>query len=134
LSFSTLLELFQASFPEYSSEQVWKCNLIMLEEALLYEDSILYQLVSKEAIGFKSLEVNIKIICCDRKEFNIAVYVKHCILGLVLHKPLVFHLCSCLKLNITMMIYITFYSISITGSEEIRFFLNILHNRRSIVV
>ena len=40
----------------------------------------------QEAIGFKSLEVNIKIICCDRKEFNES-FLAHLAFSSVVRRP-----------------------------------------------
>lgn len=65
----------EASFPEYSSEQVWKCNVIMLEGALLYEDSILYQLVSKRLLGSSPWRSKLKLYAViEKSSMNLFCY------------------------------------------------------------
>lgn len=52
--FRTSMEM--QSYNAWRSIVVWRFNFVPTSV--------------QEAIGFKSLEVNIKMICCDRKEFN----------------------------------------------------------------
>jgi hypothetical protein len=61
------ITFYSISITEYSSEQEWKCNLIMLEGALLYEDSILYQLVSKRLLGSSPWRSKLKLYAVIEK-------------------------------------------------------------------